>query len=209
MQVEPEELRRLREQESELLRLRGQVGALATQLRLATNAIGQAGANAAPSSAQSNAPPASMQVGLGHQADVAKFSDRGQHSPEAALETLLWAAQNQPVRFAELVQMPDVIRRSPEKLASVVKNLAQQLNASQQGVTSVRLQSLQYWGATAWRIPTAHRRSTKTWRITSPTNSRGETCGDPFRAPRPLASARLKPSAADRFLSAFRTQRCL
>ncbi len=146
-QVEADELQRLRERQNEMLGLGGQIGEPANPLRLVTNSADRVGDQAASSSPLTNPPPLASAVGWGELAHVKEFSDRGQHSPETALETLIWAAQNQPERIAELVQMPETIRQSPEKLESVVKDLGQQLNAVEQGVVFMRLQNLQYWGA--------------------------------------------------------------
>ncbi len=46
-----------------------------------------------------------------------------------------------------LVQIPEAIGQSPEKMECVVRDLGQQLNAAQQGVSFMRLQNLRYWGA--------------------------------------------------------------
>jgi hypothetical protein len=140
IQADAEELAALRKQQGELQRLRGQVGLLAGQLRAATNSAQVAGA-------VTNAATGPKKVGLGQQVLLENLSDAGQASPEAALETLLWATQKNPDRLSELIYLPEEVKRNPEAAKSLVAEVTKQLNAPQQGVIGLRLHRMQYYGA--------------------------------------------------------------
>lgn len=98
--------------QSELLRLRGQVTQLNRQLAQLAKPVA---AEAKP-----------LQNGERRRLD--DFHDAGAKTAEAAFETLVWAARNAPERLVELIHLPDNVRNNPDVLASAGPGLAEIIN---------------------------------------------------------------------------------
>ncbi|MDQ6630461.1 MAG: sigma-70 family RNA polymerase sigma factor [Verrucomicrobiota bacterium] len=117
--VSREEIERLNRNSSELLKLRGEVGLLRRQLAEASN-------SKTPTIEQS--PPAAPRAAwkLRELRKIEELHNVGNEVPEAAAESVLWAAQSQPTNLLNMVHLP------PELLAQardegISDILAQQL----------------------------------------------------------------------------------
>jgi RNA polymerase sigma factor (sigma-70 family) len=116
-----EDNERLSRSSVELLRLRGLVGTLNRQIELATN-------SQPPSSQTAESRPAWK---LRELRWPNEFQNVGLETPQAAAETLLWAAQHEPRRLINMVHLPEDLqqryRKYPETAADFVKDVTERV----------------------------------------------------------------------------------
>jgi len=113
------ETERSQKERKELLSLRALVGSLRRQLEATTNTpTGQP--------RQATASRSAWKLREPRRAD--EFQNVGSETPEAAAETLLWAAQKEPMQLLNMVHLPeDLIQRrqeNPENMIKFVEDLA-------------------------------------------------------------------------------------
>lgn len=116
-----EDNQRLSLNSAELLRLRGLVGTLNRQIALATN----------------SQPLTAQKAGSGPAWKLSEprwpneFQNVGLQTPQAAAETLLWAAQNEPMQLINMVHLSEDMlqryRQNPETMMDVVKTIAERV----------------------------------------------------------------------------------
>ena len=94
---------------AELLRLRGMVGALRSQLVSATNV-------SPPATTRSQTQPSHPAWKLREPRRFEEFQNVGNETPEATAETVLWAAYNNSTNLLDMIHMPaDVFRKAQEE----------------------------------------------------------------------------------------------
>ena len=71
--------------------------------------------------------PAIVPLRIGEHRRVEDFRNVGAETPEAAFESIIWAARNAPEQLTNLIYMPAQVRRDPERLASDPHALADYL----------------------------------------------------------------------------------
>lgn len=111
--TEREELARLRGEHAELLRLRGQAGDLQRQLAEARQPATTAGAT----------------WRMGERRGPAELHNNGLATPQAAFETALWTALNQPEAFGKLIQLDPRITEGAERWTEAAPAFAAALAA--------------------------------------------------------------------------------
>ena len=115
---EAAEVARLRSSQEELLRLRGQVAELRRQLLTA----------ASPARQPPETPPVLWR--MGERRAPGELRSSGQATPQAALETLLWTAQNQPQSFGDMFRLdPALSDRNRERWQAMAPAAAAALAA--------------------------------------------------------------------------------